>query len=335
MFYRFDARAIPAHLHPGRTLSAKEENMADHKRLIGHLAALMTIIVWGVTFISTKVLLQDFTPLEILFIRFMLGWLALCLVCPRRLILADRRQEWLFAFAGLTGVTLYFLLENMALTYSLASNVGVIVAVAPFFTALLAFHFLDGERPHVSFFVGFGVAITGIGLISFNGSAVLRLNPLGDLLAVLAALVWAVYSILTRKIGAHGYGSLQATRRIFFYGLLFILPCLPVFGFSWDTARVLKPVNFCNLLFLGFWASALCFVTWTFSIRRLGAIKTVVYIYLVPVVTVLTSMLVLHERVTWMSATGTALTLLGLAISEMRRFRLWKSAGHLAKSGQA
>ena len=178
------------------------------------------------------------------------------------------------------------------------------------------------------------MAITGIGLISFNGSTVLQLNPLGDLLAVLAALVWAVYSILTRKIGAHGYGSLQATRRIFFYGLLFMLPCLPVLGFSWDTARVLKPVNLFNLLFLGLWASALCFVTWTFSIRRLGAIKTVVYIYLVPVVTVLTSVLVLHERITWMSATGTALTLLGLAISEMRRFRLWKSAGHMVRSGE-
>lgn len=150
------------------------------------------------------------------------------------------------------------------------------------------------------------------------------------MLAVL--LVWAVYSILTRKIGAHGYGSLQATRRIFFYGLLFMLPCLPVLGFSWDTARVLKPVNLFNLLFLGLWASALCF--WTFSIRRLGAIKTVVYIYLVPVVTVLTSVLVLHERITWMSATGTALTLLGLAISGMRRFRLWKSVGHMVRSGE-
>ena len=111
-----------------------------------------------------------------------------------------------------------------------------------------------------------------------------------------------------------------------------MLPCLPVFGFSWDAARLLKPVNFLNLLFLGLWASALCFVTWTFSLKRLGAIKTVVYIYLVPVVTVLTSVLVLHERITWMSATGTALTLLGLGISEVRRLRLWKTHGRIAKN---
>lgn len=97
---------------------------------------------------------------------------------------------------------------------------------------------------------------------------------------MLAALTWAVYSVLTRKIGNHGYNSLQATRRIFFYGLLFMLPCLPIFGFSWNFARFAQPVDLGNMLFLGLGASALCFVTWTFSLKRLGAVKTSVYIYL-------------------------------------------------------
>lgn len=305
--------------------------MAEQKNLIGHLAALMTIVIWGTTFISTKVLLRDFTPLEILFFRFSLGFIALFLAYPRRLRLTGKRQEWLFAFAGLCGVTLYFLLENIALTYTFASNVGVLVAVSPFFTALLSFRFLDAERPSANFFLGFAVAIAGIGLISFNGAAVLQLNPMGDLLAVLAALTWAVYSILTRKIGNHGYNSLQATRRIFFYGLLFMLPCLPLFGFSWNFARFSQAVNLGNMLFLGLGASALCFVTWTFSLKRLGAVKTSVYIYLVPVVTVLTSALILQERITWLAVAGTALILLGLGISECRRFQLWKKTKPLAE----
>lgn len=174
------------------------------------------------------------------------------------------------------------------------------------------------------------MAIAGIALISFNGAAVLQLNPLGDLLAVLAALTWAVYSVLTRKIGNHGYNSLQATRRIFFYGLLFMLPCLPIFGFSWNFARFAQPVDLGNMLFLGLGASALCFVTWTFSLKRLGAVKTSVYIYLVPVVTVLTSALILHERITWLAVAGTALILLGLGISECRRFQLWNKTKPLA-----
>lgn len=284
-------------------------------RAAGHLVALTTIVVWGVTFISTKVLLADFTPVEILLLRFLLGWTALWLVCPHALVVSNRKDELLFALAGLSGVTLYFLLENMALTLTFASNVGVIVAVAPFFTALLAWRFLGDARPGGAFMAGFAVAITGIACISRSGSA-FALNPAGDGLALLAALSWAVYSILVRMLATRGYGSLRATRRIFFYGLVCMLPILPVADVSLRPEALLRPANAANLLFLGLCASALCFVTWTFSVRRLGAVKAALYIYLVPVVTVLTSIAVLHERVTWLSGAGMALALAGLLLSE-------------------
>lgn len=284
-------------------------------QLVGHLVALATVIVWGVTFISTKILLVDFTPVEILLLRFLLGWLALWAVCPHRLAVASLKDELLFALAGLSGVSLYFLMENVALTLTYASNVGVIVAVAPFFTALLAWRFLGGARPGAIFCTGFAVAITGIACINLAGST-FALNPAGDLLALLAALSWAVYSIVVRLLAARGYGSLTATRRIFFYGLLCMLPILPFAGLSMKPEALLRPHNVAHLLFLGLCASALCFVTWTFCVRRLGAVKASLYIYLVPVVTVLASIAVLHEHLTWLSGAGMALTLAGLLISE-------------------
>ncbi len=284
-------------------------------RAVGHLVALATIVVWGVTFISTKVLLADFTPVELLLLRFLLGWAALWLVCPHALAVRNRRDELLFALAGLSGVTLYFLLENMALTLTFASNVGVIVAVAPFFTALLAWRLLGDARPGGAFMAGFVVAITGIACISRSGSE-FALNPAGDGLALLAALSWAVYSILVRMLAARGYGSLRATRRIFFYGLVCMLPILPLADVSLRPEVLLRPVNVANLLFLGLCASALCFVSWTFSVRRLGAVRAALYIYLVPVVTVLTSIAVLHERVTCLSGAGMVLALTGLLVSE-------------------
>ena len=300
--------------------------MTHSKAFAGHLAALFCILVWGTTFISTKVLLRAFSPVEILFFRFLLGYAALWLACPRFLRLTDRRQEALFALAGLCGVTLYFLLENIALTYTFASNVGVIVAISPFFAGLLAFWLLRAERPGLNFFLGFVAAMLGIALISFSGSTQLRLNPWGDVLAVLAGLSWAGYSILTRKLMAFGYNGLLVTRRCFFYGLLFMLPALPFMDFAWKPERLADLSNAANLLFLGLGASALCFVAWTFAIQRLGAVKSCVYIYLVPVVTVITAVLVLHERITLMAAAGTALTLLGLVISEMRSFNVLKKA---------
>ena len=196
----------------------------------GHLAALLTIAIWGTTFISTKVLLEDFQPVEILFIRFLMGYLALWIACPRRLRGVTGRQEGLFALAGLCGVCLYYLLENIALTYTMASNVGVIISVSPCFTALLTHFLMRGEdRLRPTFFAGFAVAMAGICLISFNGSA-LALDLRGDLLALLAAFVWACYALLTRKISALGHPTVLTTRRTFFYGLVFMLPALALSG---------------------------------------------------------------------------------------------------------
>lgn len=282
----------------------------------GHAAALLTILIWGTTFISTKVLLNDFTPVEILFFRFLLGLAALTLAHPRRLRTTGWKQELTFAAAGLCGVCLYYLLENIALTYTLASNVGIIISVAPFFTALLSRLLSKGaERLRWNFLAGFLVALAGVGLISLNGAR-LELNPLGDLLALAAALVWAVYSLLTRRIGGYGYPTVPATRRVFAYGILFLLPTLFLFEFRFEVRRLFHPQALGNLLYLGLGASALCFVTWNFAVKALGAVRTSVYIYLVPVVTLLTSALVLQEPLTPMSVLGAALTLAGLCLSE-------------------
>lgn len=289
-----------------------------NKTTTRHIAALITIVIWGTTFISTKILLVDFTPIEILFFRFLLGLLVLIIVYPKRLKLKDRKQELTFAAAGLCGICLYYLLENIALTYTMASNVGVIISIAPFFTAVLSHIFMKTEEKlKAQFFVGFFVAMVGICLISFNGSK-LELNPIGDILAVVAALVWSVYSLLTRKISSYGYNTVQTTRRIFTYGIVFMLPFLFVFDFNLDIQNVVKPEYALNLIYLGIGASALCFVTWNYAVKMLGAVKTSVYIYMVPVITVATSVIVLKEKITWVSAIGTILTLIGLFLSESR-----------------
>ncbi|MFB8375824.1 DMT family transporter [Paenibacillus taichungensis] len=291
---------------------------SQNKISTGHLLALLTILIWGTTFISTKVLLIDFTPVEILFFRFVIGYVVLFLIYPRLMRITSLREEMLFIGAGLCGVTLYFLIENIALVYTLASNVGVIVSIAPFFTAVLAHFFLDGERLHKRFIVGFAIALTGIILIGFNGSFILQLNPLGDLLAFVAPAVWAVYSVLMRKIGELPYHTIGATRKVFFYGLLFMLPALFLFKFHFDLGRFANMANLSNLLFLGLGASALCFVTWNRAVGLLGAVKTSVYIYLVPVITVVASALILHERITWITLLGALLTLVGSFISEKK-----------------
>ena len=273
----------------------ENKHTAGHSapRFIGRLSALLTIIIWGTTFISTKILLVDFQPVEILFFRFIMGLLALLVVYPHRLRGTNRRQELTFVAAGLCGICLYYLMENIALTYTLASNVGVIISVAPFFTAILSHLVMKEEKLRANFFLGFVVAMVGIFLISFNGSR-LELNPMGDLLALLAALIWACYSVLTTKISCFGYNTILTTRRVFFYGILFMIPALFLFDFRLELSRFANPVYLLNIIYLGLGASALCFVTWNFAVKVLGAVKTSVYIYMVPVITVAPSALVLR-----------------------------------------
>ena len=304
------------YIAPAEICSHSKEETAMDRRTLGHLAALFTILNWGTTFIATKILLRSFTPAEILVFRFMLGVAALYIACPRLLRVGNWRRELCFVAAGLTGVCLYYLMENVALTYTTAANAGFIVTSSPLFTALFAWKAGMGEgRPSKRFFLGFITAMAGICLISFPSGAELALNWKGDLLCVGAAVVWGIYSLLVRHISTFGYNVLQTTRRTFIYGLLFMIPAAMNMDFRWDLTRLADPACLGTFLYLGIGACALCFVTWNIAVGRLGSVRTSVYLYLVPVITLICSVTILHEPLTTASFAGAALTLLGLVIS--------------------
>jgi drug/metabolite transporter (DMT)-like permease len=298
--------------------------ITQKNHVLGISLTAFTVLVWGSTFVSTKSLLSSFSPFEILVIRFSLGYLCLWALYPRVLKLRDKKHEALFAGTGLTGILLYQFMENSALKLTQASNVSIIVSTAPLFTALLVSRFPNTgtgrSKIGLSFFAGFLTAIAGIALIAYNGAVVLKLNPAGDLLALLSGLSWGVYSTLMGKINALGYPSLGATRRMFFYALIFMLPLGAFTGFTQDAAlnaaRFANPVNILNLLFLGVVASALCFSSWNKAAKILGVIETSVFIYLIPAVTVIVAVIFIDERITWLSIAGMGLTTAGLFISE-------------------
>lgn len=289
--------------------------MRENHHLQGHLLGAFTVLVWGTTFVSTKVLLRTFSPVEIMVTRFALGFVALLIASRGWMRAKERTHEVLFALAGLTGVTLYFLMENIALTYISASLVGIIVAAAPLFTALFAALLLHEKLGHW-FFCGFVCAMAGIALVSLAGVSELHFSPLGALLGVGAALVWGVYSVIIRYLGSAGYATVPLTCRVFGYGLLFLL--IPAFleGFPAGPAAWLEPVHLANLLFLGLGASATCFVTWNRAVFLLGPVRTSAYIYATPIVTIVSSALILHETMTPSMWLGTVLALGGLVLSE-------------------
>lgn len=288
----------------------------NKKQILGHVLACGTQIMWGATFVSTKVLLKYFLPAEVLFTRAVLAFIVLLIFYPHHLKLKDKRHEILFAGAGLFGIVLYFMLENTALTMTYASNVGIIVACAPFFVAVVVGFFFKSEQIGWKFYIGFIVAITGIIAISLNGQKNFALNPLGDGLAFLAMISWGFYSALIRKIGELEYPTIAVTRRIYFYGILFLIPVLIEQKATFKPEILLRPEIFLNFMFLGLCASAMGFLLWNLATKWIGAIKTSIYIYVSPVITVILSVLILHEKITVISIIGTVLILIGLVISQ-------------------
>ena len=277
-----------------------------------HIAALFTVAVWGATFVSTKVLIANsLTPAEIFLLRFAIANACISPVSRGRLWAAGWRDELTLAAAGVTGGSLYFLTENMALEFAPASNVSLIVCTAPVWTALLLSLAYRSERMTRRQVAGSALAFAGMVLVVLNGCFVLHLSPRGDLLALSAALLWMVYSLVIKRVGGR-YPAIFITRKVFFYGLLTILPVFLFQPFSVDAGVLARPAVWGNLLFLGIIASMLCYILWNAAMHRLGAVRTTNYIYINPLVTILTAALCIGERITAAALAGAALILYGM-----------------------
>lgn len=286
----------------------------DRQTLIGHLALIFTVAVWGTTFVSTKILLTELTAVEILFYRFLLGAAALTIAYPHLRHGGTWREEGLLALAGLAGITLYYLFENIALVYSTASNVSVIIVTTPLFTGMLARIFLK-EVLRPAFLWGFLLAMAGIVLIEY-GNLTAEIHPLGDILALLASFIWGVYSVLIRQVSGCGRPITAITQRVFYYGILFMVPALFFFDAPFDPALLTHPTVAGHLIFLGLGASALCFATWNFGVRRLGAVTSGIYIYWIPIISVIMASIVLDESLSLSAVIGMGLTMLGVILSQ-------------------
>lgn len=280
-----------------------------------HLIAVLTVCIWGSTFIATKTLInQGLTPVEIFTYRFSLAYLCLLAFCHQKLMANTWRDEGLFLLAGLTGGSLYFISENSALEITMASNVSLIVCTTPVLTVLLSSFFFK-EKLRKGFIAGSLVALSGVTLVVFNGSVFLKLNPLGDCLTLLAALSWAFYSLILRQMG-NKYSTLFITRKVFFYGLITMILYLPFAPSSFHLERLCYPLVYGNLLFLGIVASMLCYLSWNACVRIIGASRASNYLYINPLVAVWASHSFLSEPITPTALLGAGLIIGGVYIVE-------------------
>ena len=284
-----------------------------------HVLALVISIVWSTTFVATKVLLQSgMTPETIFLTRFTIAYILIWLISRGPLFADNWRDEALLALAGITGGSLYFLTENTALKYTYATNVSILISAAPLMTIALSSAVFHKRMPRMML-AGSGLALIGVVFVVLNGSTDVHVSPLGDLLTLAAAACWAVYSVVLKMVGNGKYSTFFVTRKVFFYGLVFMLLYMPFSGVSYDFSLLAQPQVWGNLLFLGIVASLVCFVAWNKAMDVIGPDKANNYIYLTPVGTITTAVIVLHEPLSWMAILGAVITVSGVILAEKSR----------------
>ncbi len=283
-----------------------------------HLVAFLTVAIWGTTFVSTKVLMiNGLSPAQIFTLRFAMAYVLMFCFNHRRLFADSWRDEGLMVLLGITGGSLYFLSENEAMNYTTATNTSLIVCSCPLFATLLVRLVYRSSRIHIMQLTGSLLAFMGMIIVVLNGRFVLHLSPVGDALAFTACICWAFYSLLMKTM-TDKYSAAFITRKVFFYGVLTIIPYYILEPGVPSMAVLTQPVVVGNLLFLGCLASMICFLTWNWCISKLGAVKATNWVYFNPITTMIFASWVLGEKITIYFLIGAVCILTGMYMADRK-----------------
>lgn len=283
--------------------------------LIYHLAALIAIIIWSATYISTKILLKSFYPIEISLFRFTIAYIFLLIIRPKFDFRISIKKDKYFILAGFLGMFLYYFVENLATKYTYASNVALIVSSIPIITSILAHLINKDEKLNKKLIIAFFISLTGMVLVILSTGEIIKFSIGGDILALAAAILFSAYNIVIRRINKEIH-VLDIVRKSIFFGLGFILITYLFKPDKSDLLLIFQIPELLHLLFLGIFASGVCFILWNKSIKEIGSIKASQYIYLVPVLTGVMSVIILNEPFSIIKILGMGIILIGVFYSQ-------------------
>jgi drug/metabolite transporter (DMT)-like permease len=284
-------------------------------KTIPYLEALFAVIVWGASFIATKVALKDISPIAIVWLRFTMGVaiLGLAVVLRKQFALPDKKEWGYFALLGFLGITFHQWLQSNGLQTSEASTTAWIVATTPVFMALLGWLVLKEGLGFIKI-IGIAVAFIGVLLVVSKGDlasvSVGRFGAPGDVLILISSVNWAVFSVLSRR----GLKSHPASLMMFYvmtFGWIFT-SILFFAGSGLGETSNLTLSGWIGILFLGVLCSGLAYIAWYDALQSLPAAQTGAFLYIEPLVAVVVAFFVLSEAITLVSLIGGGVILFGV-----------------------
>lgn len=287
----------------------------SNAKLIPYVEALFAVIVWGASFIATKVALQGLSPITIVWLRFLMGVVILGLVVVfRRQFALPEKKEWgYFALLGLLGITFHQWLQSNALQTSEAGTTAWIVSTTPVFMAVLGWVLLK-ERLGWTKSLGILLAFLGVLVVVSRGDlpsiSIGKFGAPGDVLVLISAVNWAVFSALSRR----GLKSHPASLMMFYIMLL---------GWAFTTLLFLTTSGLSEIPsvtstgwvavgFLGIFCSGLAYIAWYDALRALSTAQTGVFLYIEPLIAVVVAFFILGEPITLALLIGGVVILFGV-----------------------
>lgn len=284
-------------------------------RTKGMIYMMIVVAIWGFSFIATKILLDHLDPATIGFIRFFIATILLFAICRKKE--TYRRDEIRYVvIAGFLGITCYYMFENVALTFTTATNSSLISSTVPVFF-LFTIDALNRRFSKPMKYPGAFLAFVGVGLLILNGKFNLELNPLGDFLMFGSVFSWVFYTLIIDRMGSRN--TLIVSRDLTLAGTAFLLP------FALYEAQELRIdihsqhdmiVAIAAIIYLGLFCSALAFLLWNKAIHLAGPTTTTNGIYMIPIVTIIGDSLIIGNVPNIYAISGAILVLTGVYLSE-------------------
>lgn len=289
----------------------------DRQRITAYIEVTFAVIVWGASFIATKVALRDLAPVTVVWMRFAIGVIILgaAAAIKRQLSLPTRRDLVYFAILGFLGITFHQWLQSTGLVTAQASTTAWIVATTPVFIAILSTIFL---REKLSWLQAIGIILAagGVLLVVSKGDVVSlfegHFGEPGDILIMISAVNWAVFSILSRR----GLQVHQATQMMFYVMVIGWLFTSALF-FSTDTIADISHLTWESVLgvaFLGVFCSGLAYIAWYDGLQAVPASQVGAFLFIEPLVAVIVAWAFLGEPLLLSAIAGGLVILLGVRL---------------------
>ncbi|MDF2569315.1 MAG: DMT(drug/metabolite transporter) superfamily permease [Sporomusa sp.] len=292
----------------------------DRTYLIANLMMFVTIILWGISFISIKIAVAEVPPVTMALLRFVIAsvmlWVLLKKIEPEAKI--DRGDIPRMMVAGCLGITLYFYFENIGVKLTTAVNASLIVTIIPviaicldvlFFRAPISLLKVGGIIIAVG---GTYLSVTANGELDFDSA-----NFVGNLFVIGAMLSWVFYTLVNKSL-QNKYSGLYMTTYQTIIGTIFLLPISLTEYNEW---QIFSLTALWHILFLAIFCSAICYLLYMYALKHLDVAITTLYLNLVPVVGVMGGYFILGESVLPIQLFGGLLTLLAIVIINLDRSR--------------